>query len=95
MLDLDETGQIREARIALGGVAHKPWRREEAEAILIDTEPTESNFMKAADSLLDGARSYGMHGTNGFKIPMAKRAIVRALLIATSGTPNHAHEESV
>ena len=67
---------IKTARIALGGVAHKPWRKPEAEALLVGKSLTKENFQAAAESLLAGAQGYG-HNT--FKIELAKRAIVRAL----------------
>ncbi|HYC48607.1 MAG TPA: xanthine dehydrogenase family protein subunit M [Burkholderiales bacterium] len=69
-------GAIREARIALGGVAHKPWRVREAEALLVGRPPTEENFRCVADAYLDGAHGYPH---NAFKIELAKRAIRRAL----------------
>lgn len=67
---------ITTARIALGGVAHKPWRKPEAEAKLIGKPATKENFQAAAELLLAGAQGFG-HNT--FKIELAKRAIVRAL----------------
>ena len=67
---------ITTARIALGGVAHKPWRKPEAEALLVGKPATKENFRAAAEVLLAGAQGYG-HNT--FKIELAKRAIVRAL----------------
>jgi xanthine dehydrogenase YagS FAD-binding subunit len=67
---------ITEARIALGGVAHKPWRKPEAEALLVGKPATKENFRAAAEALLAGAQGFG-HNT--FKIELAKRAIVRAL----------------
>lgn len=76
--------QIAEARLALGGVAHKPWRKLEAEALLRGQTPTEANFARAADALLQGAKPYAH---NGFKIALARRAIVRALAQATNATP--------
>ncbi|GAB3549589.1 FAD binding domain-containing protein [Spirosoma fluminis] len=75
-LELDDNKIITDARIALGGVAHKPWRKPEAEALLIDKPATNETFRLAADALLAGARGYGH---NDFKIELAKRAIVRAL----------------
>lgn len=67
---------ITDARIALGGVAHKPWRKPEAEALLRGKPATEESYRSVAELLLDGATGYG-HNT--FKIELAKRAIVRAL----------------
>jgi len=71
-----ESGKILEARLALGGVAHKPWRSNEAEEILAGSTAGKEAFEKAADAILTGAKGYG---ENTFKIELAKRAIVRAL----------------
>lgn len=82
-LELD--GQdVAEARLALGGVAHKPWRKLEAEALLRGQAATDANFARAADALLQGAKPYAH---NGFKIALARRAIVRALAQAADATP--------
>ena len=72
-------GVVRDAALALGGVAHKPWRRPEAEARLVGREPTDAAFGEAADLLLQGARPASQ---NGFKVALARRAIVRALQTA-------------
>jgi len=77
-LDLNGT-VINEARIALGGVAHKPWRVTEAEDFLKNKEATPENFAAAADIILQGAQGYEH---NGFKIPLAKKAIVRNCMMA-------------
>ena len=82
-LDLDGDGRIREARIAVGGVAHKPWRRPEAEALLVGERPSRDAFSRAAETLLAGAES---QGENAFKIPLAHRLVVRALDVAAAGT---------
>ena len=82
-LDLDEGGSIREARIALGGVSHKPWRIPDAEALLAGARPGAEALDRAADALLQGAIG---QGGNDFKIPLARRAIVRALKVAYAGT---------
>ncbi|WNH47104.1 xanthine dehydrogenase family protein subunit M [Stenotrophomonas aracearum] len=82
-LDLDEDGNVRSARLALGGVAHKPWRSLEAESLLAGAKPSPATFALAADRLLKGAVSQGQ---NAFKIPLAHRAIVRALETAAKGT---------
>ncbi|QMW05718.1 FAD binding domain-containing protein [Spirosoma foliorum] len=79
-----ENGRIADARIALGGVSHKPWRRPEIEAILAGREPSKDNFQLVADGLLEGAQGFG-HNT--FKIELAKRAIVRALSQAAKLKP--------
>ena len=70
---------IRTARIALGGVAHKPWRVPEAERLLEGEPASDENFRRVADAYVSGARGYA-HNT--FKIELAKRAIVRALVQA-------------
>lgn len=80
-LDL-QAGQIRSARIALGGVAQKPWRSKEAEQALAGKLPTAENFRAAADTALAGAKPL-QH--NAFKVELAKRAVVRALTVATGG----------
>lgn len=79
-----EGGRIRAARIALGGVAAKPWRAREAEASLAGAAADEAAFRAAADAALAGARP---SGENGFKIELAKRIVVRALERAAAGTP--------
>ena len=70
---------IRTARIALGGVAHKPWRATEAEASLAGKPASETSYREAAELALAGAKTYEH---NAFKVPMAKQAIVRALTVA-------------
>ncbi|AMJ62983.1 FAD binding domain-containing protein [Bosea sp. PAMC 26642] len=79
-----EGGVIASARIALGGVAHKPWRRQDAEDALAGKTADERAFSEAASLLLSGARG---HEHNAFKIDLAQRAIVRALAQAAAGTP--------
>ena len=71
-----EGDQIKDARIALGGVAHKPWRKPAAEALLAGKTANKEAFRSVADSLLEGAIGYG---NNTFKIELAHRAIIRAL----------------
>jgi len=82
-LDLDN-GVVREARLALGGVAHKPWRDRDVEAQLRGAPANRENFALAADALLRDARGFG---NNDFKIELARRAIVRALTQAAKATP--------
>jgi xanthine dehydrogenase YagS FAD-binding subunit len=79
-----QNGVIRQARLALGGVAHKPWRDRRAEAQLSGAPATRESFMRAAQTLLSDARGFGH---NDFKIELARRAIVRALSQAASATP--------
>ncbi|HSU72059.1 MAG TPA: xanthine dehydrogenase family protein subunit M [Micrococcaceae bacterium] len=83
-LTLDDGGastRIRGLRIALGGVAHKPWRASRAEELLRGAPATPENFRAAADAELESARP--LPG-NGFKIPMARNTIVAVLADLTS-----------
>jgi xanthine dehydrogenase YagS FAD-binding subunit len=82
-LELDG-GTIKEARFALGGVAHKPWRNAQAEAELAGRPADKATFAQAADLVLREAKGFG-HNT--FKIDLARRAVVRALSQAARGTP--------
>jgi xanthine dehydrogenase YagS FAD-binding subunit len=82
-LELDGN-TITEVRLALGGVAHKPWRDQSAEAALRGQSAGPSTFARAADVLLRDARGFA-HNT--FKIDLARRAIARALTQAAAGTP--------
>ena len=79
-----EDGRITQARLALGGVAHKPWRDEAAEASLVGQAPSPEAFAVVAEQVLAPARGYD---GNRFKIDLAKRAIVRALGQAAAGEP--------
>ncbi len=81
-LDIQQ-GTIRQARVAMGGVAHKPWRAVEAEKILTGARATEATFLKAAEATMREARGYEH---NKFKIEMGKRAIVRALTTVAERT---------
>ncbi len=79
-----ERGRISEARIALGGVAHKPWRVTAAEQTLVGRSPSTEAFEEVANSLIAGAVG---QGGNDFKIELARRAVVRACHQAAAGTP--------
>jgi xanthine dehydrogenase YagS FAD-binding subunit len=79
-----EGGEIAEARLAMGGVAHKPWRDRQVEAQLAGRRPKKESFERAAEQFLSGARGWG---ENDFKIGLAQRAIVRALSQAAASTP--------
>jgi xanthine dehydrogenase YagS FAD-binding subunit len=73
-------GRIRSARVALGGLAPKPWRVAKAEETLTDATANATTFDAAATAILDGARG---HGDNNFKIPLARRTIHAVLAQAT------------
>ena len=76
---------IVEARIALGGVAAKPWRAGDAERLLAGQKPTPENFAHAAEAALAGANP---SGNNAFKIELARRVVARTLALAAAGTPH-------
>ena len=75
---------VKTARLALGGVAHKPWRNREAEALLVGKPATRETFQAAADFVVAEARP---QSENAFKVELALRAIVRGLSQAAAGTP--------
>ncbi len=79
-----ERDTIKEARLALGGVAAKPWRVREAETILVGAKPNAVTFGQVAMAALADAKP---SGDNAFKIELARRIIVRALTLAAAGTP--------
>jgi xanthine dehydrogenase YagS FAD-binding subunit len=85
-------GTIVDLRVALGGVAHKPWRDTLAEAEFAGQPATRETFAAVADRLLAGAQG---RGDNDFKIPMAKKAIIRALSQAAAGTPQVQSEKQL
>ena len=98
-LDLADDGSIRAVRIALGGVAAKPWRDRQVEMALTGRPATTASFTEAADALMLGARPVGdatrsQNTSNAFKIPMARRAIVRALEMATAGVTSNTGEDA-
>ncbi|HEX8887657.1 MAG TPA: hypothetical protein VF779_00665, partial [Pyrinomonadaceae bacterium] len=71
-----KNGKIETARLALGGVAHKPWRAMEAERVLTGATASAQTFKQAAEATLQGAVP---QKHNAFKIELAKRAVVRIL----------------
>ena len=77
-LDLDGP-LVRQARIALGGVATKPWRSQEAEHALQGRPLTEETAAAAAQAAFTGAKH---HGGNAYKVDLGQRTLVRALLEA-------------
>ena len=83
---------IKDARLALGGVAHKPWRDPAAEAVLRGQAANHTAFARAADLVLRGAKGFAH---NAFKIDLARRTIVRALTQAALGKPQSQSEKKV
>jgi xanthine dehydrogenase YagS FAD-binding subunit len=74
--------RIKTARLAMGGMAHKPWRFTEAETFLVGKAATTETFQQAAEVALQGAKPLAY---NGFKVELAKRAIRRALTVSAKG----------
>jgi xanthine dehydrogenase YagS FAD-binding subunit len=75
-----EDGVVGDVRLALGGVAHKPWRAAVAEEALRGQPATEASFLGAADAELAAATPLR---DNGFKVPLARNLVVRTLLDLT------------
>jgi xanthine dehydrogenase YagS FAD-binding subunit len=90
-LELDG-GRIRQARLAVGGVAHKPWRDTAAEAALVGEVPDRAAFVRAADIVLRDAKGFEH---NAFKIDLARRAMVRALTQAARGRPQSQSNKTI
>jgi xanthine dehydrogenase YagS FAD-binding subunit len=90
-LEMDGT-TVRKARLALGGVAHKPWRVAAAEALLTGQPVSAERSAQAARLLVDGAHAAG---DNKFKITLAQRAVVRAIAKAAAGTAVSARADAV
>jgi xanthine dehydrogenase YagS FAD-binding subunit len=80
-LDLDKDNNIKEARLAMGGVAHKPWRLHAAEDFLKGRSATEENFKQAAQLAMQGAKAYQY---NQFKLKLAPNTILQALKTASA-----------
>ena len=87
-----EGDTLQEARLALGSVAHKPWRDPSAEAALRGEAANQATFTRAADLLLHDAKGF-KH--NAFKIDLARQAIVRALTQAAAGTPQSQSDKKI
>ena len=77
-------GKIRSARLAFGGLAHKPWRVEAAEAALAGQAADAEGARAASDRVLQGARGYGR---NDFKLPLTRRVVLAALEQARQESP--------
>ncbi|TDQ11926.1 FAD binding domain-containing protein [Pedobacter metabolipauper] len=76
-----KSNRIIKVRLAMGGVAHKPWRLTEAEAFLTGKDATEVNFKLASEIALKGSKSFGQ---NNFKLKLAPNSIIEALNQAKS-----------
>ncbi|GAA3049753.1 xanthine dehydrogenase family protein subunit M [Pseudonocardia yunnanensis] len=78
-----DQGTISGARVAFGGVAHKPWRSTEAEAVLVGRPATMATYRAAADAAMRGAVG---RGHNDFKIELARRTLCRTLAQLAEGS---------
>ena len=87
-----EDGTIRRVSVAMGGVAHKPWRNQQAEQALVGQPVDGANFEAFADALLSGAKG---QRHNDFKIPLARKTVLRALAQAVAGTPQIQAEKAI
>jgi xanthine dehydrogenase YagS FAD-binding subunit len=85
VVDIDSSNRIRRARIALGGVAPRPWRILEAEHVLNGKEANEASYRQAAEIIARGAKPLRY---NAFKVELTKRSVVRALSNAVQGESN-------
>ena len=87
-----EGDSIKQARLALGGVAHKPWRDTAIEATLRGQPASQATFTHAADLMLRDAKGFAH---NAFKINLARRSIVRALTQAAHATPQSQSDKKI
>jgi xanthine dehydrogenase YagS FAD-binding subunit len=82
-LDLDESAghAVKDVRLVVGGVAHKPWRVPEARALLVGKPLDAASLGAVADAAVAGAKPYK---DNAFKVPLMRRAVIRALAEAAA-----------
>ena len=82
VVDADDNGNLKTVRLAFGGIGTKPWRNEEVEALLIDTDGNSDVITQAADLLLHDAKG---NGQNDFKIPLTRRLLKQVIQRALAG----------
>ncbi|ESQ79378.1 xanthine dehydrogenase family protein subunit M [Asticcacaulis sp. YBE204] len=87
-----EDDRITDVRVALGGVAHKPWRNEALEAEMVGQMPDAAVFSRFATALLHDAKGQGQ---NDFKIDLARRTVIRTLTQAAAATPQPQTRKSI
>jgi xanthine dehydrogenase YagS FAD-binding subunit len=80
-LDIDGSNTIKAARLAMGGVAHKPWRLAAAEQALVGQPATEASFRRAAEVAMQGAKAFKY---NAYKLKLGPNTIVQALRTAAA-----------
>ncbi|MGE6794259.1 FAD binding domain-containing protein [Psychrobacter okhotskensis] len=82
VIDADDNGNLKTVRLAFGGIGTKPWRNEEVEALLMDTDGNSDVITQAADLLLQDAKG---NGQNDFKIPLTRRLLKQVIQRALAG----------
>lgn len=79
---VDDQGHLTNVRLAFGGIGTKPWRNEDVEALLVDTDGNDEVIKQAADLLLQDAKG---NGQNDFKIPLTRRLLKQVIQRALAG----------
>lgn len=82
VIDADENGKLATVRLAFGGIGTEPWRNEEVEALLMNSQGDDDTIKKAADLLLKEAKG---NGQNDFKIPLTRRLLKQVIQRALAG----------
>lgn len=82
VIDADDNGNLKTVRLAFGGIGTKPWRNEDVEALLTDTDGNSDVITQAADLLLHDAKG---DGQNDFKIPLTRRLLKQVIQRALAG----------
>lgn len=82
VIDADDNGNLKTVRLAFGGIGTKPWRNEEVEALLMDTDGNSDVITQAADLLLHDAKG---NGQNDFKMPLTRRLLKQVIQRALAG----------
>ena len=82
VIDADDNGNLTTVRLAFGGIGTQPWRNEDVEDLLTDTQGDDDTISQAADLLLKDAKGSGQ---NDFKIPLTRRLLKQAIKRALAG----------
>ncbi|WP_367111398.1 xanthine dehydrogenase family protein subunit M [uncultured Psychrobacter sp.] len=82
VIDTDDSGKLSTVRLAFGGIGTQPWRNEEVEALLTDTQGDDDTIKRGADLLLKDAKGSGQ---NDFKIPLTRRLLKQVIQRALAG----------
>lgn len=82
VIDADDNGNLATVRLAFGGIGTQPWRNEDVEALLTDTQGDDDTIKQAADLLLKDAKGSGQ---NDFKIPLTRRLLKQVIKRALAG----------